>query len=144
VGHVYLLTAIDRSNRWVEAAQLCNMEASRFTDAFIANCVAHFGMQAIVTTDRGSECTSAVWTFTCTRQGIQHMLNNIYHPQSKSNRMVERVHSRPKMPCLHVVQAHHGTPTYPECCWGYVQYQRACKKIPPQPPRPGQTRSSSC
>ena len=45
-----MLTTIDRSNRWVEAAQLCNMEASRFTDAFIANCVAHFGMQAIVTT----------------------------------------------------------------------------------------------
>ncbi len=111
MGHVYLLTAIDRSNRWVEASQLCNMEASRFTDAFIANCVANFGMQATVTTDRCSECTSSVWTSTCRRLGTQHGLANIYHPQSKSNRMVEWLHSRSKMPCLHVVQARHGTLT---------------------------------
>jgi hypothetical protein len=41
-GHVYLLTAIDRPTRRVEALPLRNIEASMCTDAFIANWVALF------------------------------------------------------------------------------------------------------
>jgi hypothetical protein len=41
-GHEYLLTATDRSSRWVEALPLRNMEASTCTDAFIADWVARF------------------------------------------------------------------------------------------------------
>jgi hypothetical protein len=52
-GHVYLLTIIDRSTRWVEAVPLRNMEASMCADAYIANWVACFGVPATVTTDRG-------------------------------------------------------------------------------------------
>jgi hypothetical protein len=48
-GHMYLLTAIERSTRWVEAVPLRNMEASTCTDAFIANWVARFGVPATVT-----------------------------------------------------------------------------------------------
>ncbi len=53
-GQVYLLTAIARSTRWVEAVPLRNMEASMCTDAFIANWVACFGVPATVTTNRGT------------------------------------------------------------------------------------------
>jgi transposase InsO family protein len=92
-GHVYLLTIIDRSTRWMEAVPLCNMEASTCTDALITNWVANFGMQATVTTDKGAQFTSALWTAACTSLGIKHVLTTAYHPQS--NRMVERVHRCP-------------------------------------------------
>jgi len=91
---VYLLTIIDRSTRWVEAVPLRNMEASTCTDAFIANWVARFGVPGTVTTDRGTQFTSALWSSTCTSLGIKHVLTTAYHPQS--NGMVERVHRQIK------------------------------------------------
>jgi hypothetical protein len=52
-GHVYLLTIIDRSTRWMEAVPLRNMDTITCTDTLIANWVAHFVMPATVTTDKG-------------------------------------------------------------------------------------------
>ena len=93
-GHAYLLTIIDRSTRWVEAIPLCRMEASVCMDAFIAGWVARFGVPAIVTTDRGPQFTSSLWSVACHRLGIKHVMTTAYHPQS--NGMVERVHRQIK------------------------------------------------
>jgi hypothetical protein len=89
--HVYLLTIIDRSTRWFKAVPLRNMEASTCTDAVIAT---RFGVPATVTTDRGAQFTSSLWTAACKRLGIKHVLTTAYHPQS--NEMVERVHRQLK------------------------------------------------
>ncbi len=80
--HVYLLTIIDRSTRWFEAVPLRNMEASTCVDAFISSWVACFGVPETVTTDRGTQFTSALWSSTCTGLGIKHVLTTAYHPQS--------------------------------------------------------------
>ncbi len=93
-GHAYLFTVIDRSMRWVEAIPLRNMEASTCTDNFISGWVARFGVPATVTTDRGTQFTSSLWTSTCSCLGIKHILTTAYHPQS--NGMVERVHRQIK------------------------------------------------
>jgi hypothetical protein len=69
-GHVYLLTIIDRSTRWFEAVPLRNMEASMCVDAFISSWVAGFGVPETVTTDRGTQFTSALWSSACTSLGI--------------------------------------------------------------------------
>jgi hypothetical protein len=58
------------ANHWT----LPNMEATMCTDAFIANCVAHFGVLIIVTMDRGAQFTSALWTDACTSLGIMHLV----------------------------------------------------------------------
>ena len=93
-GHVYLLTVVDRSTRWVEAIPLRNMEASTCVDNFISGWVARFGVPATVTTDRGTQFTSSVWAAACKRLGIKHVLTTAFHPQS--NGMVERVHRQIK------------------------------------------------
>jgi transposase InsO family protein len=93
-GHVYLLTIIDRSTRWFEAVPLRNMEASMCVDAFISSWVARFGVPETVTTDRGTQFTSALWSSTCTSLGIKHVLTTAYHPQS--NGMVECEHRQHK------------------------------------------------
>jgi hypothetical protein len=93
-GHVYLLTIIDRSTRWFEAVPLRNMEASKCVDAFIANWVARFGVPVTVTTYRGAQFTSTLWSSACTSLGIKHVLTTAYHPQS--NGMVEHVHRQLK------------------------------------------------
>jgi hypothetical protein len=94
-GHVYLLTIIDRSTRWMEAVPLRNMDAmaSTCTDTLIANWEAHFGMPATVTMDKSAQFTSALWSAACTSLGIKHVLTTAYYPQS--NRMVEHVHRCP-------------------------------------------------
>ncbi len=93
-GHMYLLTVIDRSTRWVEAMPLKNMETATCVENFVARWVARFGVPASVLSDRGAQFTSAAWVELCTRLGIQHMLTTAYHPQS--NGMVERVHRQLK------------------------------------------------
>ncbi len=89
----YLLTMVDRTTRWLEAAPSCTMEAAVCTDAFIATWVTRFGVPATVTTDRGRQFSSAVLSTLC-QLNIQHMETTAYHPQS--NGMVERTHCQLK------------------------------------------------
>ncbi len=91
-GHVYLITIIDRSTRWFKAVPLRNMEASTRVDALISSWVACFGVPETVTTDRGTQFTSALWSSAYTSLGVKHVLTKAYH--SQSNGMVERVHRR--------------------------------------------------
>ncbi len=93
-GHMYLLTVIDRSSRWVEAVPLKNMEAINCVEHFVSGWVSRFGVPDSVTSDRGPQFTSAVWASMCKRLGIQHVLTTAFHPQS--NGMVERVHRQIK------------------------------------------------
>ena len=121
-GHVYLLTAVDRSTRWVEAIPLQNMEATTCVDNFISGWVARFGVPSTVTTDRGAQFTSAVWAAACTRLGIKHVLTTAFHPQS--NGMVERVHRQIKDGLRARGQVQRGTRTSHGCYSAYVQLQR--------------------
>jgi transposase InsO family protein len=93
-GFNYLLTVIDRSTRWLEAVPLKGIEAATCADAFIAGRVCRFGVPAIVTTDRGTQFSSALWSLVCRRLGIQHNMTTAYHPQA--NGMVERAHRQLK------------------------------------------------
>ncbi len=43
-GHMYLLTIIDRTTRWMEAVPLKNMEAAACEEHFMAGWIARFGV----------------------------------------------------------------------------------------------------
>ncbi len=101
-GHVYVLTVIDRSTRWVEAFPVKNIEATTCAEQFVAGWIARFGVPATVTTDRGTQFTSATWAGMCSQLGIEHNLTTAFHPQA--NGMVERVHRQIK-DALHAREA---------------------------------------
>ena len=85
-------------------------------DAFIAGWVTRFGVPAMVTTDRGTQFTSALWMAACHRLGIKHVITTAYHPQS--NGMVKRVHRQIKdtlRAVVHVGQARTGCHTFHGC-----------------------------
>ena len=83
----HLLTVVDRSTRWLEVIPLKSTTAEVCADAFIAGWVSRFGTLHTITTDRGTQFTSAVWSCLCRTIGTKHVL---YHPQS--NGMVECFH----------------------------------------------------
>jgi cleavage and polyadenylation specificity factor subunit 1 len=89
-GFSYVLTMIDRTTRWPEVAPLKTISAQECADTFTAVWVARFGVPTTVTTDRGTQFTSAVWACMCKTMNIQHVLTSAYHPQS--NGLVERFH----------------------------------------------------
>jgi hypothetical protein len=93
-GWSYIMTMMDRSNRWLEATPVRDMAAATCADTLIAAWVARFGVPAVITSDRGTQFTSQVWTILCRKLGIQHTTTTAYHPQS--NGLVERAHRQLK------------------------------------------------
>jgi transposase InsO family protein len=56
--------------------------------------VARYGVPRVVTTDRGTQFTSATWASLARTLGFQHITTSAYHPQA--NGMVERFHRQLK------------------------------------------------
>jgi hypothetical protein len=71
-----------------------NMEAETIADALVAGWVSRFGVPAVITSDRGTQFTSAVWEALCSRLHVQHITTTAFHPCS--NGMVERCHRQLK------------------------------------------------
>ena len=93
-GFSHLLTMVDRFTRWPAAVPIKDISAESVVDAFSIAWVAEFGVPQTVTSDRGSQFTSAIWTQLLKTWGIKHSLTTAYHPES--NGMVERLHRRLK------------------------------------------------
>ena len=56
--------------------------------------ISHFGVPAIITSDRGTQFTSSLWSAICSLLNIKHKITTAFHPQS--NGMVERFHRQLK------------------------------------------------
>jgi transposase InsO family protein len=89
-GHTHLFTVVDRSTRWPEAIPLAGTTTADCVEAFLSGWVSRFGVPAVVTSDRGVQFTSSVWSGLCQKLGINHKLTTAYHPQA--NGLVERFH----------------------------------------------------
>ena len=81
---------INRTSRWPEAVPLSSITAESCSRAFISTWVSRFGVPALLTSDRGAQFTSAVWSEVCSVLGISHIQTTSFHPQS--NGMIERFH----------------------------------------------------
>ena len=93
-GMTYLFTVIDRFTRWPEAVPLPDAQASTCATALLHHWVARFGVPEDITSDRGRQFTSALWTQLNSLLGINANTTTAYHPQA--NGMVERLHRQLK------------------------------------------------
>ena len=89
-GNRYILTMVDRTTRWPEAAPIPDITAETVLQAFMAIWVARYGVPQTVTSDRGVQFSSTVWRMAMQHLGIGVSSTTSYHPQS--NRLVERFH----------------------------------------------------
>ena len=93
-GHSHIMTFTDRSTRWVEMIPLSSTTATACADALVAGWIACLGVLATLTTDRGVQFPSAVWSILCRRLGINHITTTAYNP--KAIGLVERFHRQLK------------------------------------------------
>ena len=93
-GFSHLLTVIDRFSRWPIAIPIADMNAETVIDALTHNWIAVYGVPEVITTDRGSQFSSQIFTQLLKNWGIRHIMTTAYHPES--NGMVERLHRRLK------------------------------------------------
>ena len=93
-GFSYLLTILDRTSRWPEAVPLAAVSAADCAAGFFHGWVQRFGLPATITSDRGPQFASSLWSALCSLLNISHVQTTAYHPQA--NGAVERFHRRLK------------------------------------------------
>ena len=93
-GFKYLLTMVDRFTRWPVAVPLVDMTVQSVVDAFAYGWVQQFGVPSTLTTDRGTQFTSTIFTQLAKIWGINLITTTSYHPEA--NGLVERLHRRLK------------------------------------------------
>lgn len=89
-SYMYLLTCVDRTTRWVEAAPLHQVTAASVATAFLDTWVSRFGVPLYVITDRGAQFESELFRHLADYIGFHRLRTTSYHPQC--NGAIERVH----------------------------------------------------
>lgn len=93
-GHQYILTIIDRFSRWPVAIPLQSTTAESVAKATFKNWISIFGCPSVVTTDRGPQFQSALFTEFIHLRRAKHISTTAYH--SSGNGLVERSHRQLK------------------------------------------------
>ena len=93
-GYTYLLTAIDHFTRWPEAVPISNISAKTVAQTFVSMWISRFGVPSTITTDRGSQFESLLWSKLMQLLGSKRIRTTAYHPIA--NGLVERFHRQLK------------------------------------------------
>ena len=93
-GYRYVLTCIDRFTRLPEAFSLPDITAPSVARALVSGLISRFGVPSVITTDRGGQFESSLWTQLMTVLGTTHCWTTSYHPQA--NGLVEHFHRQLK------------------------------------------------
>jgi transposase InsO family protein len=86
-GHVYLLVAVDRFTKWIEAKPVTSLDATSAVN-FIRDIVFRFGVPNSIVTDNGTNFTSREFKDYCEGLGIKLNFASVAHPQT--NGQVEK------------------------------------------------------
>ena len=81
---------LDRFTRWPEAVPLMDRTTLSCARALIATWITWFGVPTHISSDRGSQFTSELWTAVGQLLGTQYHRTTAYHPQA--NGLVEQFH----------------------------------------------------
>jgi transposase InsO family protein len=76
----------------MEAVSLSDTSAAACAKALIFSWISRFGVPKMITSDRGTQFTSNIWSQPCEMLHISHGQTTVYHPES--NGKVERLHYR--------------------------------------------------
>lgn len=89
-GFKYCLTCIDRFTRWPEAIPLEDTKSETVAKAFFLHWISRFGIPLRLTTDRGVQFESILFSDLNKLLGTRKIHTTAYHPQA--NGILERWH----------------------------------------------------
>src|SRR3954464_3328649 len=89
-GHVFLLVAVDKFTKWIEAMPVTNQKGTTAVK-FFESIVYRFGVPHSIITDNGSNFISEEFQDFCEGPGINIMYASVAHPQT--NGQVEKANS---------------------------------------------------
>ena len=78
-GFSYLFTIIDWTSRWPEAVLVKSITAEECARAMLRHWIPLFGIPSVITSDRGSQFTSSIWSQLCSFLGIVHSPTASFH-----------------------------------------------------------------
>ena len=81
---------VDRWSRWSEVVPLADITAVSCANALIRGWIARFGVPNNLTSDRGTQFPSSLWSEMGKLLAIRNIATTAYHPQA--NGLVERFH----------------------------------------------------
>ena len=93
-GFAYVLTCIDRFTRWPEVIPIQDCRAETVAKAFCAQWISRYGVPLEITSDRGRQFESSLFSQLTSMLGTHHNFTSAYNP--KANGMIERVHRQLK------------------------------------------------
>lgn len=93
-GYTHLFTVMDRFTRWPEAIPITGTTATDCARALLFHWVSRFGIPSRMTSDRGTQFTSALWAAMCGLLGTDAIHTTSHHPEA--NGLVERMHRQLK------------------------------------------------
>jgi transposase InsO family protein len=86
-GHVYMLVAVDKFTKWVEAALVTTQDSTTVIN-FTKSIIFRFGVPHCIITDNGTNFTSKEFKNYCESMGIKLKFASFTHP--KTNGKVEK------------------------------------------------------
>ena len=93
-GFSYMLTCIDHFTRWPEVIPITDITAETVARAFIQGWISRFGVPSTVTTGRGRQFESSLWSNLMQLLGCKCIRTTSYHPVA--NGLIERFHRQLK------------------------------------------------
>ena len=101
-GMTYLLTIIDRYTHWPEAIPLPDASTKTCVKALFRHWISRFGLPEDITSDRGPQFTSSLWSELGSTLGIHMHKTTAYHPQANgmANRQRLTIHKQMQMEWL--------------------------------------------
>ena len=80
-GFTHLFTIVDRFTRWPKAIPLSDISTQTCARALVAHWIARFVLPSHLSSDRGSQFTSDLWSAVARLLGTQLHRTTSYHPQ---------------------------------------------------------------
>ncbi len=93
-GFRYLCTFVDRATHWIEAIPLKDISAETISKVFYEQWVSRYGIPLQITSERGPQFTSNMFSELCMLIGSDHIKTTAYNP--KANGALEQTHRRLK------------------------------------------------
>jgi hypothetical protein len=86
-GHVYMLVAVDKFTKWVEAAPVTTQDSTAVIN-FIKSIVFRFGVPYSIITDNGTNFTSKEFKSYCEGLGIKLKFASVAHPKCNTHEFI--------------------------------------------------------